>query len=177
MESRGAVLDCAQNCARVQARKLSVVCKHVRDRSGRASDTVGLVREGRGQLGARKDLLREGVGPMGGMESLVGDAAGDSGGGRSLLRGRVGRSGGTADRSGDADERKGGEAGRRSLHGFLGLRLRNEREQAATGLVKEGQPLLQTVRVLVDHVRSAREGDAAPLELLLRGVDIHDAEI
>src|SRR3954469_2410516 len=69
------------------------------------------------------------------------------------------------------------QAGCRSRSALLSLDLSNERQQAATRLMKEGEPLLQSVRVLVNHVGRAREGDAATLELLLRRVDVLHAEV
>src|ERR1051325_3112662 len=60
---------------------------------------------------------------------------------------------------------------------LLRLDLRNQRQQAAAGLVKERQPLLHAVGVLVDHVRRAGEGDASTFELLLSCVDVRDTEV
>ena len=43
--------------------------------------------------------------------------------------------------------------------------------------MEERQPLFETVRVLENHVGRAREPDAPPLELLLRGVNVRDPEV
>ena len=51
----------------------------------------------------------DGAGLMGGTKDLAGDTDGDSGGTRGLLRGIARPLRGTAGRSGDADDRKGGE--------------------------------------------------------------------
>ena len=82
----------------------------VREMCGLVGATVGRVRGPSGQPVARIDLPGDTVSLMGGMKTLVSEADGDLSGRRSLLGGTVGHLSGTAERSGDADKRKGGEA-------------------------------------------------------------------
>src|SRR6185503_15715409 len=54
---------------------------------------------------------------------------------------------------------------------------RDQRQQSAAGLLKKRQPLLQTVRVLEDHVGRAGKRDTPPFELLLGRMDVQYLEV